>query len=70
MLKMVDECGQVVFFAFLGVLWVLIPPWDGFWRWPAVAVDTLLFLGACRGARHAVRVWRKWRDNPGYSLTG
>ncbi|MEU3747941.1 MULTISPECIES: hypothetical protein [Streptomyces] len=67
MLKMLDECGQVVLFAGLGVLMVLTPPWGGFWRWAAFAAYVLMLLGACRGA---VRAWRKWRRESEYSAAG
>lgn len=73
MLKLLDECGQVVMFSGLIVLnlafWdsgeveaVLSPlPGAAWWRWSGFAAAVICLPAACRGAVHA---WRAWRRDP------
>ncbi|MFI9296375.1 hypothetical protein H4W23_16770 [Streptomyces gardneri] len=72
-LKLLDECGQVVMFSVLIVanltLWdsgeveaALSPlPGAAWWRWVGFAFGVLFLPVACRGAVHA---WRAWRGAP------
>ncbi|MFE7551375.1 hypothetical protein [Streptomyces gardneri] len=72
-LKLLDECGQVVMFSGLIVanltLWdsgeveaALSPlPGAAWWRWAGFAFAVLCLPAACRGAVHA---WRAWRGAP------
>ncbi|WP_329622999.1 hypothetical protein OG357_23345 [Streptomyces sp. NBC_01255] len=72
-LKLLDECGQVVMFSWLIILnlvfWdsgeaedILSPlPGGAWWRWVGLAFAVLFLPAACRGAVHA---WRAWRRDP------
>ncbi|MFD0150120.1 hypothetical protein ACWGQ4_20410 [Streptomyces sp. NPDC055721] len=74
-LKLLDECGQVVMFSGLIVVNLLL--WDSaeaeaalpslpgdaaWWRWAGFAFGVLLLPAACRGAVHAWRAWRGAQD--------
>ncbi|MDV5146284.1 hypothetical protein R1T08_19270 [Streptomyces sp. SBC-4] len=73
-LKLLDECGQVVMFSWLIVVnlvfWdsieveaVLSPlPGAAWWRWAVFAFAVLYLPAACRGAVHAWRAWRRAPD--------
>ncbi|MFE4619716.1 hypothetical protein ACFRJ7_26805 [Streptomyces sp. NPDC056747] len=73
-LKLLDECGQVVMFS--GLIVVNLVLWDSaeaeavlpslpggaaLWRWAGFAAAVLFLPAACRGAVHA---WRAWRGAP------
>ncbi|MFI9212672.1 hypothetical protein ACIGW7_31670 [Streptomyces sp. NPDC053253] len=72
-LKLLDECGQVVLCSGLIVanlaFWdsgeaeAALPPLPGgaWWRWAGLAFAVLFLPAACRGAVHA---WRAWRGAP------